>query len=114
MGVRVWSAGQGPLVEGSSMNGNIGDYLKFNKMVTPVIIQVLFWLFAALCVVVGLVTFLASAVGNNLGGAVRGILVIIFGPILVRIYAELLLVIFKIHDAVQLIAQKRTESTPSA
>ena len=93
------------------MNGNFNDYLKFNKMITPVIIQALFWLFAALCVIIGLVAFLAGAVNNSLGDAVLGLLVIILGPVLVRIYAELLLVIFKIHDAVQTIAQKKTEST---
>ena len=96
------------------MDGNFNDYLKFNKMVTPVIIQVLFWLFAGLSVLAGLVTFIAGAVRNNLGGAVVGLLIIILGPVLVRIYAELLLVIFKIHEAVQTIAQKLTQSTPSA
>jgi hypothetical protein len=96
------------------MNGNFNDYLKFIKMITPVIIQVLFWVFAALCVIVGLIVFIGGALHNSLGGAVSGILFIILGPVLVRIYAELLLVIFKIHEAVQTIAQKKTESTPSA
>ena len=96
------------------MNGNFNDYLKFNKMITPVIIQALFWLFAALSVIVGLVLFLAGALHNSFGGAVGGLFVILLGPVVFRIYAELLLVIFKIHDAVQTIAQKKTESTPSA
>jgi len=96
------------------MNGSFNDYVKFNKMITPVIIQVVFWVAAALCVVRGLVTLIAGVVHNSLGAAVVGLLIIILGPVLVRIYAEVLLVIFKINDAVQTIAQKKTESTPPA
>jgi len=90
------------------MNGQFMEYLKFNKMVTPVIIQVLFWLFTVVVVVGGLGSL-------SQGEAVGGIVMILLGPVIVRIYAELLLVIFKINDAVQSIASKTTgQATPSA
>ena len=96
------------------MNGNVMEYLKFKKMITPVFIQVLFWLFAALCVIAGLLAFLAGALHNSLAGAVYGICVIILGPVLVRDGAEMVIIYFKIYDAVQTIAEKKTASTPSA
>jgi hypothetical protein len=89
------------------MNGNFGDYLKFNKMITPVVIQVLFWLLMVAVVVAALAALYGHAVG-------QAIAIIVLGPIFVRIYAEVLLVIFKINDAVQTIAQKLTQPGPSA
>jgi hypothetical protein len=89
------------------MNGNVIDYLKFKKMITPVIIQVLFWLFAAVVVIMGLVAL-------SMRQPIGGIVMIFIGPIVVRIWAEMTLVVFRINDAVQAIAAKKTESTPSA
>ena len=39
---------------------NMGDFLKFRKMITPVIIQILFWIGAAGMVIAGLVTMATS------------------------------------------------------
>jgi hypothetical protein len=67
------------------------DFLTFRKMITPVVIQVLFWLGVA-SVVIGTVIGIAN------GQAMQGLLLIILGPIAVRVYCELLIVIFKIND----------------
>jgi hypothetical protein len=96
------------------MNGKIGEYLKFNKMITPVFIQVLFWLFAAMGVIIGLIVFIGGAANNSFVGAVAGLLFIILGPICARVWAEMVIVYFKIYEALQTIAAKKTESTPSA
>ena len=90
------------------MNGNFKDYLKFNKMITPVFIQVLFWVFAALFVIFGLIVFIAGAAGNSFVGAVAGIVFIILGPICTRVGAEMVIIYFKIYDAVRTIAEKKT------
>jgi hypothetical protein len=89
------------------MNGNFNDYLKFNKMITPVIIQVLFWVLVAAAILLGLGALYAHQV-------VAAIAFIILGPIFARVWAEMVIIYFKIYDAVQTIAQKKTESTPSA
>jgi hypothetical protein len=89
------------------MNGNFNDYLKFNKMITPVIIQVLFWLLVAAAILGGLGALYAHQVG-------AAIAMIILGPIFARVWAEMVIIYFKIYDAVQSIAQKKAESTPSA
>lgn len=74
------------------------DFLTFRKMLTPVVIQIIFWVGIVLCVIGGIVGIVVSAVGNEAIGILYGILVLILGPIAVRIYCELLIVIFRIND----------------
>ena len=66
------------------------DFLKFRKMITPVVIQILFWIGVVGVVIVGII-----GLGDDF---LSGILTIILGPLVVRIYAELLMVIFKKKD----------------
>ena len=66
------------------------DFLKFKKMVTPVVIQILFWIGIVACVLGGLLTMRNSAI--------QGLLVLLLGPLGVRIYCELLIVLFSIND----------------
>jgi hypothetical protein len=76
------------------------EFLKFRKMLTPLIIQIIFWIGVALCVIFGLIMIVAGA-GSQFGGGAQvlmGLLTIILGPVIVRIYCELLIVIFRIND----------------
>jgi hypothetical protein len=83
----------------------IGDFLTFRLMVTPVVIQIVFWLGVLACVGVGIRTIVASF---DAGGPARkelsvmmlagGVMLTFGGPLLVRIYCELLMIFFKIHD----------------
>jgi len=82
----------------------MGDFLRFEVMITPLLIQILFWIAVAAAVIAGIV-MIASREGPSIAG---GILVIIFGPIAARIYAELLIVLFKINDHLRRI-QHNTE-----
>ena len=67
------------------------DFIKFKKMITPVIIQILFWIGIVGSVIFGIITY---------GGGMvfMGILIILLGPLVVRIYCELLIVVFSIND----------------
>jgi hypothetical protein len=76
----------------------MGDFIRFETMITPIVIQILFWLAVAVSVVVGIIMIITS-------GDARGILLIVFGPIGARIYAELLMVFFRINDHVRQIAE---------
>lgn len=67
------------------------DFLTFRRMVIPYLIQALFWIGVAAVVVVGLVVLAQGNVQN-------GLLLIILGPIGVRFYAEMLIVVFRIND----------------
>jgi hypothetical protein len=84
----------------------MNEFLSFRKMITPVIIQVLFWIGVAVCVISGLVTMIQGG-----SAAVRGLLMLLLGPIVVRVYCELLILLFRIHDAVDEI--RRGKASPS-
>ncbi|HET9849271.1 MAG TPA: DUF4282 domain-containing protein [Candidatus Dormibacteraeota bacterium] len=73
------------------------EYLTFQKLITPIIIQILFWI-AVVVVIIGGIAAIAQ------GSAGRGILLIILGPIAARVYAELLIVIFNIERDVRRMA----------
>ena len=76
------------------------DFLTFRKMLTPIVIQILFW--------VGVVACILGGIGAILVGIARidrvpeligiGILVVVFGPPVMRIYCEWLIVLFRIND----------------
>jgi hypothetical protein len=76
------------------------DLLRFDKMVTPLIIQILFWIGLALSVLFGLVLIFQGLTSQYRGGftVFMGLLYLVVGPIVVRIYCELLIVFFKIHE----------------
>lgn len=75
------------------------DFLAFRTMLTPVIIQAIFWLGAAVCVIAGLV-FVLSGVGQYGGGpnVLKGFLLLFLGPIAVRVYCEILIIFFRINE----------------
>lgn len=68
------------------------DFFNFRKMITPVLIKILFVIEILVCLIVGW-GFIKSM--NN--GAL-GILIIVLGIILARISCESLIVIFSIHS----------------
>jgi len=67
----------------------MGEYLSFRKLITPLMIQVLFWV---------------AVLGNTIralfysGGFWEGLFLLIIGPILIRIFCEGLIVIFEINN----------------
>ena len=74
-------------------------FLNYEYMITPGILKILSYIAAAVAVVVGLFTaFNADMLG--------GLAVAIGGPIVCRIYAELMLVVFEIHKELKKIASK--------
>ncbi len=78
----------------------MNEYLSFRKMITPLVIQVIFWLGVSACVVLGLVSIVSGASARYGGGSevLTGILVLILGPVFVRIWCEVLIVVFRILD----------------
>ncbi|AXA37028.1 MAG: DUF4282 domain-containing protein [Candidatus Hydrogenedentota bacterium] len=76
------------------------DFLKFKKMITPIIIQILFWIGVVCSILIGLIS-IASGANAPYGGGGRvfwGLVWILVGPIITRVYCELLIVIFSIND----------------
>ena len=86
---------------------SVSDFLTFRKMITPIIIQVLFWIGAVLCVIAGII-MIASGVNSRYGGGemvIMGLLWLFLGPLLVRIYCEILIVLFRMNETLTDIKQ---------
>lgn len=72
--------------------------MNFQKMIAPTVITVLYWIGIVVCIIGGLWAFVASIAAKDFAGAIVAILIIVLGPIAVRCYAELLMIIFRIYD----------------
>ena len=84
----------------------MNDFLAFRKMITPVIIQILFWIGVVGCVISGLVAIASGQVG--------GVIILLLGPVFVRIYCELLIVVFRMFDALQEIVKNTSKGAAPA
>ena len=76
------------------------DFIKFRKMITPLIIQIMFWVGVAGTVIAALV-MMVNSFGRYGGGAASflgGLVFLVVGPVLVRIYCELLILIFRMNE----------------
>lgn len=84
----------------------VKKFMYFDEMLTPKIIQIVFWAISALIIISGLVTIVGSFSAYS-GGAqfFTGLLIIVLGPIGIRIWCELMIVIFKIHESLQAIRE---------
>ncbi len=88
------------------------DLLNFDSMVTPKIIVFIYWLLLAASAIGGLVV-LFSGFGTmrysffaGLGIAIVAPIVFLLSALLARIYCEVMIVLFKINEALQDIRRK--------
>lgn len=77
---------------------NARTFLFFDAMITPRLITIIYWILLALVVLGGLGAMIAA---GGFGGFISGVVGIIVGLLFVRIWCELLIVIFKINEALQ-------------
>lgn len=75
----------------------MNELLNFDSMVTPKFISVFYWLLLLFVLVSGLGALFT-------GSCLAGILGIVIGAIGVRVWCELLIVVFKIHKNIKRIA----------
>jgi len=61
-------------------------------MITPMIVQVLFWMAVLFSIIVGIFDFVH-------GKYLYGFEILIFGPLLARIAAELIMIFFRMNDS---------------
>jgi hypothetical protein len=90
---------------------NFKNFLSFERMITPIIIKVLFYIGLIGSLLGGLVFFFTTAFagisykgfGQILWGFILGLLggllIIFLGALLTRIYAELLILVFQINES---------------
>lgn len=85
----------------------MGDFLRFETMITPVVIEVIFWIAVIVAIIAGIVTM------THGGWAILGgFLILVLGPLAARIYCEILIVFFRINDHLRAI-QHNTAHPPA-
>ncbi|MGA2796620.1 MAG: DUF4282 domain-containing protein [Thermoguttaceae bacterium] len=68
--------------------------MSFRKMITPFIIQIVFWIGVAVSVIFGL----GIMFHGNFVAFILGLMYVVLGPLTVRIYCELIILLFRIYD----------------
>lgn len=76
------------------------DLLYFDSMITPKLITLVYWISLALLALGGVVTLFAGE-GNFLVRVLTLLIGLPLGALLIRVYCELLMVLFKINDNIQ-------------
>ena len=74
-------------------------FLNYEYMITPGVLKILSYIGMVLAVIAGLFTAFTADFFTGIGTAV-------LGPIVVRIYAELMLIVFELHKELKKIANK--------
>jgi hypothetical protein len=99
------------------------DFLAFRKMVAPIAIRVVFWLGIVGILALGIMTIVEAGEtdwgGEELamGGTIAGVLILIVGPMIWRVYCELLIVGFHMYETItdmRSIIAKRGQGDESA
>ena len=109
-----------PLLPDGGLRPNaVVDFLLFRTMIAPLIIQIVFWVGVIVCVLGGIINLVIS-IGVMVNGQVGvGLLLalvslgsIFVGPLLVRIYCELFILLFRIYDTLREILAATEKRTP--
>lgn len=74
------------------------DLLFFDKMIMPKVITLLYWIGLVVCVIAGIVTMFSSFL--------TGLGIVVGGVIAVRLYGEMIMLFFKMNEALQEIRHK--------
>ena len=98
-------------------------FFNFERMITPVIIKILFWIGIIASAVGGIAVFIGgltsgfsgrtfpAAIFSILLGLLGGILTFALGALITRIYSELLIIIFRINETltdIKILLEKNT------
>ena len=89
------------------------SFLSFDRMITPVIIKIVFYVLLIGAVIAGVVVFFGGIVSAfteknfmlALGGLIGGPLVALISALVARIYCELLILAFQINDTLTTIKE---------
>ncbi|MBU0516394.1 MAG: DUF4282 domain-containing protein [Proteobacteria bacterium] len=79
--------------------GDFGEFLSFRRMITPIIIQILFWIGVVVSVIAGLVMLIRGAAsGGGAAMVISGLLWMFLGPVMTRVYCEMIVILFRIEE----------------
>jgi len=88
------------LIDSRDKGGNMGDILAFRRMITPIIIQIVFWIGIVGILVLGIAAIVDGISNESDVGEVIvvGVLILILGPIIWRVFCEILILTFRIIE----------------
>ncbi|EGQ7645824.1 DUF4282 domain-containing protein [Vibrio cholerae] len=84
--------------------------LSFNSMLTPKLVTGLYWFLLLIALVSGLGTIFGGYGGVTFTKFLMGLLTILGGSIAARIWCELMIVIFKINENLQVLKDSSQKS----
>ena len=82
------------------------DFLSLDKMITPKIITFIYWLLLFFIVIFNLKILFGGYDGFTFSGLIMSFVYIAGGALIARIFCELLIVLFKMNEALQEIKNK--------
>lgn len=82
------------------------DFLYFENMLTPKLITLVYWLLLVASVLGGLGSMFSGFEGFTIGKFILGVFYAVCGALASRIWCELLIVLFKMNEALQDIRHK--------
>jgi hypothetical protein len=85
------------------------EYLTFRRLITPSLVQIVFWLGLVFIVIIGLGTMFTWSFW-------QGLAILVLGPLVLRIYCEIVIVLFRINNTLtdMLDLQRETTARPAA
>lgn len=83
------------------------EILFFDSMLTPKIITIVYWLLLLAAVFGGVSSMFAGYGGFSVGKFFMGIIYAVGGAVGARIWCELLIVLFKMNEALQALRNKQ-------
>ncbi|MFP3728203.1 DUF4282 domain-containing protein [Priestia filamentosa] len=86
----------------------MNNFLNFDKMMTPALIKIIFVLSCVASIICGF-SLIVQGTNAYFGGSILvllGLLVMVAGVILSRVYCELIMVFFKINENIQKVANQ--------
>lgn len=83
------------------------DVFFFDAMLTPKIITFVYWLLLLFAVLSGLGAMFGGFGGVTFSKFLMGLVIIVGGGVGARIWCELLIVLFKIHENIKKLAEKQ-------
>jgi hypothetical protein len=94
--------------EETGMNFSFSDFFTFDKMVTPTIIQIIYYILIVLVVLMGLFGIFGAMMGGGIPAFIGGLMMLVLGPIGVRIWCELVILGFNVYKVLCEIRDQRS------
>ena len=96
-----------PAQDSPGSSSSIADFLSFRRMVTPIVIQVFFWLGVAAILLFAAIIFIAALTGPGgrhagapevIGGLCAMVFLVPLSLLLWRVYCEVLMLLFRMNE----------------